>query len=71
MTQRQIIVYCGLLLSVGAFSIDITLPFFGPMADSLSAPPASLHATVTLYILFLGIGQLAMGSLADRFGRTL
>ena len=69
MTQRQIIVYCGLLLSVGAFSIDITLPFFGPMADSLSAPPASLHATVTLYIFFLGIGQLAMGSLADRFGR--
>jgi len=68
-TQRQIIVYCGLLLSVGAFSIDITLPFFGPMADSLSAPPASLHATVTLYIFFLGIGQLAMGSLADRFGR--
>lgn len=69
MTQRQIIVYCGLLLSVGAFSIDITLPFFGPMASSLSAPPASLHATVTLYIFFLGIGQLAMGSLADRFGR--
>lgn len=69
MTQRQIIVYCGLLLSVGAFSIDITLPFFGPMANSLSAPPASLHATVTLYIFFLGIGQLAMGSLADRFGR--
>src|SRR5690606_19324314 len=31
--------------------------------------PASLHATVTLYIFFLGIGQLAMGSLADRFGR--
>src|SRR5690606_11269004 len=39
------------------------------MASSLSAPPASLHATVTLYIFFLGIGQLAMGSLADRFGR--
>ncbi len=69
MTQRQIIVYCGLLLSVGAFSIDITLPFFGPMAASLDAPPASLHATVTLYIFFLGIGQLVMGSLADRFGR--
>jgi DHA1 family bicyclomycin/chloramphenicol resistance-like MFS transporter len=68
-TQRQIIVYCGLLLSVGAFSIDITLPFFGPMASSLAAPPTSLHATVTLYIFFLGVGQLAMGSLADRFGR--
>ena len=69
MTKRQIIVYCGLLLSIGAFSIDITLPFFGPMAGSLDAPPESLHATVTLYIFFLGVGQLVMGPLADRFGR--
>lgn len=69
MGPRAIVVYCGLLLSLGAFSIDITLPFFGRMRDSLGASDAAAHATVTLYMFALAIGQLVFGSVSDRYGR--
>lgn len=68
-SNRAIIVYAGLLMAVGAFSIDITLPFFGRLRDSLQASDAQAHATVTLYIFCLGMGQLVFGPVSDRFGR--
>lgn len=67
--EHRIVILCGLLLSLGAFSIDITLPFFSQIAASLMAPTASMHATVTWYIFMLGVGQLVLGTVSDRIGR--
>jgi DHA1 family bicyclomycin/chloramphenicol resistance-like MFS transporter len=69
MSDRQLIIYCGLLFSIGAFSIDITLPFFAAMTQTLQAPHASVQMTVTLYVFALGVGQLLFGPLSDRAGR--
>jgi DHA1 family bicyclomycin/chloramphenicol resistance-like MFS transporter len=69
MSERVLIIYCGLLLTISAFSIDITLPQFQAMSSELAAPMPSLQATVTIYIFAIGIGQVIVGPLSDRFGR--
>ncbi len=61
--------FCGLLMSLGAFSIDISLPFFSVMADGLDTDLSLLPLVVTSFLLFLGLGQLLFGPLSDRIGR--
>ena len=65
----QIIIYCGLLLSVSAFSVDILLPAFGLMAGDLDADYAAIQMAVPVFLAFIGIGQLFTGPMSDRFGR--
>lgn len=67
--HRGVVIYCGILLSLTAFSVDITLPFFDLMVADLDSSLASMQSTVTVYIACLGIGQLIFGPLADRIGR--
>ncbi|HMN80145.1 MAG TPA: MFS transporter [Burkholderiaceae bacterium] len=69
MKPGSLIVFCGVLLSTSAFSVDIVLPFFPSIRDDLAAPQTAVQATVTLYLLCLGAGQLLFGSLSDRIGR--
>ncbi len=69
MSDRALTVYCGLLMAVGAFSIDITLPFFSVLRDSLSTSNEAAYATITLNVIGLGIGQLIFGPVSDRYGR--
>lgn len=69
MGDRALTIYCGLLLALSAFSIDITLPFFDRIRDTLDASSAQTHAVITLYIFSIGIGQLVFGPLSDRFSR--
>lgn len=66
---RFLVFYCGLLMSLGAFSVDITLPSIPAMVDGLAAPYALVQWTVTVYMLVSGIGQLFWGAASDRFGR--
>lgn len=56
-------------MSLGAFSVDITLPSIPAMVDGLAAPYALVQWTVTVYMLVSGIGQLFWGAASDRFGR--
>lgn len=69
MGKRGIVIYCGLLMSLSAFSIDITLPFFSRIADSLGMPLTSMPLTVTVLLFFLGLMQMVFGPLSDRYGR--
>ena len=50
MSPLQIIIYCGLLLSVSAFSVDILLPAFGLMADDLDADYAEIQMAVPVFL---------------------
>ena len=71
MSPARIVVLCGFLMSLTAFSIDISLPLFKVMSDGLNAPLEKLPLTITFYIAMLGTGQLLFGSLSDRYGRRL
>lgn len=69
MSRTFLIVYCGLLLSVGAFSCDITLPAFYAMRDHLDTPIEWVQAIVPVFLIFQAMGQLVFGPVSDRFGR--
>ena len=55
-----------LLASLG---MDIYLPVVPLMPAALSATPAQVQLTLSLYLLLLGCGQLLFGPLSDRIGR--
>lgn len=69
MTPRGIVVFCGLLMSSSAFSVDITLPSFPEMVAELDAPYSSVQWTITFYMFMAGVAQLLWGPLSDRYGR--
>lgn len=57
------------LSMVGPLTLNILVPSLPGMVESLSAPKASVQLTLSLYLLGMGVGQLFLGPLADRFGR--
>ena len=50
-------------------AIDIYLPALTAMAREYERPFAALQVTITLFLLSVGVGQVLVGPLADRFGR--
>ena len=69
MTRTTLIVFCGLLLGLNAFSNDILLPAFSEISGDLRVPMASVQSLIPLFLIAAGIGQLLFGPLSDRFGR--
>ncbi len=61
--------YAGVLMSITAFSIDITLPAIPAMAREFNAPVSTIQLTISLFVLALGFGQLFWGIFSDRYGR--
>lgn len=60
----------GLSIAI-AIAIDITLPAFDEIKDSLELDPSSnaLALTISLYFLGMALSQIFYGPLADHFGR--
>ncbi len=61
--------YCGLMLSISAFSIDILLPALLSISDGLNASVESVQLTIPVYMLALGLANPLFGILSDRIGR--
>src|SRR5262245_54608436 len=65
----DLIVFCGLLLTISAFSCDITLPAFWAMERDLGAPIEWVQAMVPVFLFSAACGQIVCGPVSDRFGR--
>jgi DHA1 family bicyclomycin/chloramphenicol resistance-like MFS transporter len=68
-SRISLIAFCGLLLSVSAFSCDVTLPAFWDMQAEFGVPIDWVQAIVPVFLIFQAIGQLIFGPVSDRFGR--
>jgi MFS transporter, DHA1 family, multidrug resistance protein len=69
MSHPLLILFCGSLLMISAFSCDVTLPAFWSMQADLGVPIAWVQAIVPVFLIFQAIGQLLFGPVSDRFGR--
>jgi len=69
MSPAHLTIYCGLLLSLSAFSADIMLPTFFDMQRDLGAPIEAVQATVPVFLFLSAFAQLFFGPLSDRIGR--
>ncbi|MCG7363362.1 multidrug effflux MFS transporter [Roseomonas sp. ACRSG] len=59
----------GFLTAVGPLSTDMYLPSFTAIEAEFRAAPGSAEITLAAWFLGLAVGQMAQGTLADRYGR--
>lgn len=64
-----IIIILGALTAIGPFSIDLYLPGFPAIADSLHTNIAKVGLSLTSFFIGISFGQLIIGPLSDRYGR--
>lgn len=57
------------LSAFGPISLDLYLPAFPSIADSLGVSTGDVQLTFAACLLGLGLGQLVYGPLSDRYGR--
>ena len=70
--SRQFYIFVLLLGSLTAFgplSIDMYLPAFPAMAESLSVPQGRIEFSLASFFIGMSFGQLVYGPLTDRYGR--
>jgi len=70
--SRQFYIFVIILGSLSAFgplSIDMYLPAFPAMAESLGVTQGRIEMSLASYFIGLSLGQLAYGPLTDRYGR--
>jgi DHA1 family bicyclomycin/chloramphenicol resistance-like MFS transporter len=56
-------------MALGPLALDMYLPALPLLEAEFATTPASAQHTVSAYLFGMALGQLAMGPLADRFGR--
>ncbi len=57
------------MTSIGPTTLNVLVPAIPQLSRKLGADIATVQLTVSVYLLALAAGQLAMGPLSDRFGR--
>lgn len=67
--QRWLIGLLMGLVTLTPMAIDIYLPSLPAMALAFGEPIGALQASITLFIFAVGVGQVLIGPLADRYGR--
>jgi DHA1 family bicyclomycin/chloramphenicol resistance-like MFS transporter len=67
--KPYLILLLGILAALGPFSIDMYLPAFGSIAESLSTDERHVTFTLTSYFSGIAIGQLFYGPIVDKYGR--
>lgn len=71
-TRRRrlaLVLLLGALTTLGPFTMDLYLPAFPSVMRDLATTEAGVQLTLTATALGLGVGQLIVGPLSDRFGR--
>jgi DHA1 family bicyclomycin/chloramphenicol resistance-like MFS transporter len=69
MRPALLTVFCGFLLSVGAFSNDILLPSLFAIQADLATSIENVQLVVPVFMMISALGQLVFGPASDRFGR--
>lgn len=67
----RLIIILGMLTALGPFTIDMYLPAFPEIRDSMGVSDVAIQLTLTATIIGFASGQLFMGPLSDKVGRIL
>ena len=67
--QRYILALLMTMVVLSPMAIDIYLASVVQMATELQASNSQIQSTISLFFLAMGLGQVVVGPLADRYGR--
>jgi DHA1 family bicyclomycin/chloramphenicol resistance-like MFS transporter len=67
--RLRLVLVLGAFIALGPLTIDMYLPALPTITEELLTTSATVQLTLTGTLLGLGLGQLLIGPLADRFGR--
>lgn len=68
-TSRPVFILLIALAAVPAFSTNVFVPSMPGLASHFQSSLIIVQFTLTFYLVTLGIGQLLLGPLSDRYGR--
>ena len=57
------------IIPISGFAMDVFVPSFPQMVQSLHTTPDSIRLILTIFLISYGISQLFVGSIVDTFGR--
>jgi DHA1 family bicyclomycin/chloramphenicol resistance-like MFS transporter len=66
---KPLIFFLTLLAALGMLAINMYLASFPSLGRDLTATPAQVKLTLTVFLLGFAFGQLIIGPLSDRYGR--
>jgi len=69
MSQPGLVIFCGFLLTISGFSVDVMLPAFLPMAHDLNANISTVQGTIPVFMISFAIAQVIYGPASDKYGR--
>lgn len=69
MRQQNILPILMSMVVLSPLAIDIFLPSIPAMSQEFSVSLSQIQSTLVLFLFAMGIGQILIGPLADRFGR--
>ncbi|HWM58762.1 MAG TPA: multidrug effflux MFS transporter [Pseudonocardia sp.] len=67
--RLRLVLVLGAFIALGPLTIDLYLPALPTITGELLTTSAAVQLTLTGTLLGLGLGQLVIGPLSDRFGR--
>ncbi|MFT5234787.1 MAG: DHA1 family bicyclomycin/chloramphenicol resistance-like MFS transporter [Shewanella sp.] len=67
--RRNLLPILMSMVVLSPLAIDIYLPSMPVMAAEFSVSASEIQSTLVLFLFAMGIGQIAIGPLADRYGR--
>ena len=68
--EAVVIILLPLMFSF-ALALDIYIPIVPLMIDVFKTTQQAIQLTLTLFLVIMGVGQLVIGSISDRFGRRI
>lgn len=65
----KLVLLLGMLTAIGPFSIDMYLPSFPAIADSLHTSVSRITLSLSSFFIGIAFGQILYGPLLDKYGR--
>lgn len=69
MRQNTALPVIFILVLLSPLAIDIYLPAIPEMIQALNTSDGSMQLSISLFMIFMGVGQLISGPLSDHYGR--
>ena len=70
MNRSFIVVFISLLIGLGPAGIDGFAPIVATIADDYQLSAINVQLGITAFVIAMGLGQIFIGPISDRFGRT-